>query len=51
VVIYDDRDGILREASARLAASTLIWESDGITYRVEGDLTEAEAVAIAESLR
>jgi hypothetical protein len=51
VVIYDDRDGTLREATARLAAATLIWESDGITYRLEGDLTEDEAVAIAESMR
>ena len=50
-VLYTDRDGTLREESARLAGSTLIWESDGITYRVEGDLTEHQAIAIAESLR
>jgi hypothetical protein len=51
VVIYTDRDGQLREESARLAGSTLIWERGGITYRVEGELTEQQAVAIAESLR
>lgn len=50
-VFYTDRNGQTREATARLAASTLIWEADGITYRVEGDLTEREAIAIAESLR
>jgi hypothetical protein len=50
-VLYTDRDGRLREEGARLAGSTLIWEEDGITYRVEGDLTERRAIAIAESLR
>jgi hypothetical protein len=50
-VIYTDRDGTLREETARLAGSTLIWEYDGVTYRVEGELTERQAIAIAESLR
>lgn len=51
VVIYDDPDGTLREESARLAGSTLIWEQDGVTYRVEGQLTETQAIGIAESMR
>ena len=51
VVIYNDRDGTLHEETARLAGSTLIWEKNGITYRVEGDLTQSEAIAIADSLR
>jgi hypothetical protein len=51
IVIYTDRDGNLRQESARLAGSTLIWEKNGITYRVEGTLTERQAIAIAESLR
>jgi hypothetical protein len=50
-VLYTDRDGRMREEGARLAGSTLIWENGGITYRVEGDLTEHQAVVIAESLR
>lgn len=50
-VLYTDRDGNLREESARLAGSTLIWESDGVTYRVEGELTRHQAIEIAESLR
>jgi hypothetical protein len=50
-VLYTDRDGRLRQEGARLAGSTLIWEKDGVTYRVEGDLTEHQAIAIAESLR
>jgi hypothetical protein len=51
VVLYVGADGQMRQESARLAGSTLIWEADGVTYRVEGDLTEEQAVAVAESLR
>jgi hypothetical protein len=29
----------------------LLWESFGITYRLEGDLTLEEAVKVAESIR
>lgn len=50
-VLYVDRAGTVHEESARLAAKTLIWESGGVTYRVEGELTREEAVAIAESMR
>jgi hypothetical protein len=50
-VFYTDRDGQMREETARLAGSTLIWEQDGTTYRVEGELTQQQAVVIAESLR
>lgn len=50
-VIYVDRNGTSQEKSARLAATTLIWTEHGVTYRIEGRLTEQEAVAIAESMR
>ncbi|MGW5055279.1 hypothetical protein [Actinokineospora sp. NPDC004072] len=33
----------------RLAGATLIWQSGGVTFRLEGELTLAEALAIAES--
>ncbi|MGC5054189.1 hypothetical protein ACLQ2S_22360 [Micromonospora sp. DT48] len=49
-VSYVDRDGVVRQESARLAAATLIWEDAGMTYRLEGDLTATEAVAIAVTL-
>ncbi|TCB98475.1 hypothetical protein E0H26_08850 [Micromonospora zingiberis] len=49
-VTYVDRSGAVRAASARLAAATLIWEQDGVTYRLEGEFTTAEAVGIANSL-
>ncbi|MEU6076222.1 hypothetical protein [Micromonospora sp. NPDC047074] len=49
-VSYTDRTGVVRLETARLAASTLIWEEAGVSYRIEGDLTGAEAIEIAESL-
>jgi hypothetical protein len=33
-----------------VATHALVWEEDGITYRLEGDLSLAEAIRIAESL-
>ncbi|MCZ7423293.1 hypothetical protein O7605_27680 [Verrucosispora sp. WMMA2121] len=50
-ISYTGRDGVVRQASARLAAATLIWEDAGVTYRLEGDLTMAEAVTIATTLQ
>ncbi|MDG4798113.1 hypothetical protein [Micromonospora sp. WMMD1082] len=49
-VTYVDRSGQVRQASARLAAATLVWERDDVTYRLEGSLTRAAAVEIAASL-
>ncbi|MCW3818188.1 hypothetical protein ONA91_27430 [Micromonospora sp. DR5-3] len=48
---YVDRTGTPRVATARLAASTLIWEEAGVSYRLEGDLAQADAIEIASSLR
>ncbi|RKN45367.1 hypothetical protein [Micromonospora endolithica] len=47
---YVDRAGTVREETARLAASTLIWQEGDVAYRLEGALTRDEAVAIADSL-
>jgi hypothetical protein len=49
-VLYLGQDGNVHEQAPRLAGSTLIWEQGGLTYRVEGDLSRAEAAAIAESI-
>ncbi|TDB70343.1 hypothetical protein [Micromonospora sp. KC723] len=49
-VSYVDRDGVVRTESARLAAATLVWEDAGVSYRLEGQLTRAEALEIAASL-
>jgi hypothetical protein len=49
-VTYVGRDGVARTATARLAAPTLIWETGGFTYRLEGIATLAEAREVALSL-
>jgi len=36
--------------SMPVTSPVLIWQQDGITYRLEGDLTLDEARRIAESL-
>jgi hypothetical protein len=49
-VLYVDEHGTVHEEAARLAAKTLIWEENGLTYRLEGDFTRAQAETIAASL-
>lgn len=44
-------DGVMRVESARLAGNTLIWERDGTTLRLEGDLERERAVGIARTAR
>jgi hypothetical protein len=39
------------EDSARLARNVLLWDSDGIAFRLEGDLTRERALELAEELR
>lgn len=50
-VVYVDRQGDTRTESARLAGNTLIWQEDGATLRLEGDLSRAHAITVAESVR
>ncbi|MFI5833428.1 hypothetical protein ACIA5A_07090 [Micromonospora sp. NPDC051300] len=47
---YVDRGGTVRVATARPAAATLIWQDAGVSYRLEGDLTQGEALDVAGSL-
>jgi len=49
-VIYLDDEGRQRRESARLAATTLIWQRDVTTYRLEADLPPDQLIAIAASL-
>lgn len=51
VFFYVDGDGDVRPESVRLAGRVLLWEEDGITYRIEGARSLHEATRIAESLR
>jgi hypothetical protein len=47
---YRSANGDIYPDSLRLAANTLVWQAGPITLRVEGDISKAEALAIANSL-
>ncbi|MGH2599854.1 MAG: hypothetical protein ACRDJ9_10760, partial [Dehalococcoidia bacterium] len=51
VLLYRDRTGAVHEERSRLAGNTLLWERDGVTYRLESALERDAAVRIAESIR
>ena len=48
---YEGGDGAIRQETVRLAGNVLLWEDDGITYRVEGADSLREALRVAASLR
>lgn len=48
---YEERNGEIRQETVRLAGNVLLWEEGGVTYRIEGAETLAEARRLAESLR
>ncbi len=43
-------DGSAIEDTRRLVGDTLVWERDGILYRIEGAITKERALAIATSM-
>jgi hypothetical protein len=47
---YRDENGKIVESTLRLVGSTLVWEEDGLTLRIEGAPSLDEAMRIAESL-
>ena len=50
-VILVDEFGDAITDTARLARDVLLWDEDGRTMRIEGDLTESSAVELADALR
>ena len=44
-----DGAGMTRDWETRLAGNTLVWERGGLTLRLEGDLSRARAIRLAES--
>ena len=50
LVRYTSAAGEERAQATRLAGDTLVWERDGVLYRVESGLGMAETMAIAESM-
>ena len=49
-IVVLNRDGTSRTETARRAGHTLVWEHGGTTLRLEGDVSLARAVEIAESV-
>ncbi|MGH8972648.1 MAG: hypothetical protein ACRD0C_05530 [Acidimicrobiia bacterium] len=49
VVLYLDRNGEIREDTARLAANVLLWDDAGVIRRLESSLSRDAALAIARS--
>ncbi|MBF8290266.1 MAG: hypothetical protein HW391_1234 [Chloroflexi bacterium] len=50
-IVYLAPDGTWIPDTVRVAGTTLVWTRGGITYRLEGNFSLDEAVALAESLR
>ena len=51
ILVYRDPDNTVYESPSRLAGNTLLWERDGVTYRLESALDRDAAIGIAESMR
>jgi hypothetical protein len=51
VLVYRDRNGLVREDTSRLAGKTLLWQRGQVTLRLEGDFSKQEALRIARSAR
>ena len=48
--VFEDVRGRMRHESLRLATNTLVWEREGITLRLEGELERDQAIRVAESV-
>jgi hypothetical protein len=51
IIFYEDGSGQRVEESVRLAGNVLMWETDGVTHRLETAVGLDEALRIAESVR
>ena len=51
IIYRDPTSGQIVAKSRRLAGNVLIWEAGGVTYRLEGGRTVADARAVARNLR
>jgi hypothetical protein len=49
-LLYEDAAGTIVELPARLAGNTLVWRRDDRTLRLEADIPQARALAIARSV-
>jgi hypothetical protein len=51
VVMYFDSQGRGQEKRVRIAGNVLVWAYGSVTLRIEGPLTEAQALSLAASIR
>ncbi|MGH8947261.1 MAG: hypothetical protein ACRDXF_00260 [Acidimicrobiia bacterium] len=51
VISYEDADGNRVEEETRLAGNVLMWESEGVTHRIETTLGLHAALSLARSLQ
>ena len=51
IIYRDPATGQVIAKSRRLVGNVLIWEAGGITYRLEGARTLADARAVARNLK
>lgn len=51
LIAYLDRDGNIRQDTARTAGHVLLWAADGVTFRVEGFHTLRGAQEIARTIQ
>jgi hypothetical protein len=51
LISYEDADGNRVEEETRLAGNVLMWESDGVTHRIETTLSQVATLRLAGSLR
>lgn len=49
-LFYVDEDGTFVEETRRVVGDALIWEADGLTFRIESALGRAATIALAEGL-
>lgn len=50
-IVYEDRNGLIRPDTIRLAGDTLLWRRGRLLLRLEGARSKADALRIARSLR
>jgi hypothetical protein len=51
VVMYFDSQGRVHPKSVRVAGNVLVWAYGSVTLRIEGPLTQAQALSLASSIR
>jgi catechol 2,3-dioxygenase-like lactoylglutathione lyase family enzyme len=51
VQLYDSAGNLIRESQRQTKANTLVWMQNSLVYRIEGELSQEEALRLARSLK